>query len=159
MSTTSGEAGPREPQQQASTSVIAVGVDGSEGSSAALTWAATEAALRHATLRVVRAWHPPTLAYDGLAYVDVPSSQQISESTEQATREQLRTVLGSDPAVHTEVVTVEGPPAKALLDATKDADLLVVGSRGRGTFGALLLGSVSTKVAQHAQTAVVIIRP
>jgi nucleotide-binding universal stress UspA family protein len=55
-------------------------------------------------------------------------------------------------------VAVEGPPARTLLDAARDADLVVVGSRGHGGFTGLLLGSVSLHVAQHAPCPTVICR-
>lgn len=56
-------------------------------------------------------------------------------------------------------VGVEGPPAKALLEASKDADLLVVGSRGHGGVSGFLLGSVSQQCARHANCPVAIVGP
>jgi nucleotide-binding universal stress UspA family protein len=60
--------------------------------------------------------------------------------------------------VEIERSVVEGPPTAALLGAVTEDDLLVVGSRGRGGFAGLLLGSVSEQVAQHAPCPVVIVR-
>jgi nucleotide-binding universal stress UspA family protein len=60
--------------------------------------------------------------------------------------------------VQLERVVVEGPAATTLIDLAKDADLLVVGARGRGGFAGLLTGSVTTKVVNHATVPVAVIR-
>lgn len=138
--------------------VIVVGVDGSEGSSAALRWAAEEARLRGATLQVVRAWHFPTMGYAGMGYLPVAPVEGLAEATASDMRTQIADALGEHPLVPIDPKVVEGPAAQALLKAAEGAEMLVVGSRGRGGFADLLLGSVSTHVAHHAHCPVLIVR-
>jgi len=136
--------------------VITVGVDGSEGASAALHWAAAEARLRGARLRVVHAWSIPTMAY---GYVPPIS---LADDLGQAAAEGLDKWLGDAAAelegVEVERLTCEGNAAEVITDAAADAELLVVGSRGLGGFRELLLGSVSHQCAQRASCPVVIVR-
>ncbi len=143
--------------------VVVVGVDHSEGAKAALRFAFEEARLRHARLRVVHAWQygVPLAAtgFDGFsaAAVDV----DVSELREAAERQLEQTVQETVPAsscVEVERRLVEGRPAGVLVEASRDADLLVVGSRGHGGFAGLLLGSVSQQVSQHAECPVAIVR-
>ena len=141
---------------------IVVGVDGSETSRQALRWAADEALTRQAELQVVHAWEvQPVGAGIGMSpgrRVASPPESQHEEArllvtdmvTEELTDHGLRNVR---PTVG------RGSPASVLIDAAHGADLLVVGSRGLGGFKGLLLGSVSTKMANHAPCPVVIVRP
>lgn len=138
--------------------VVVVGVDGSEGSSAALLWAAEEARRRDATLRVVHAWHLPTTGYGSVGYVPTLTFEGMANEASAALRSQIVDVLGEHPAVRLEQQVVEGPAATVILDASRGAGMVVVGSRGRGGFSGLLLGSVSTHVAHHAHCPVVIVR-
>ena len=141
--------------------LVVVGVDGSEASSVALRWAAEEARLRGANMKVVQAWHIPSLGYG--AYV-VPASgyedwgKEESASLDEQLDEQLAAVLGDDPKVAVVREVKEGPAAQAIIEAAENAELVVVGSRGRGGFSGLLLGSVSAQVAHHAHCPVVIVR-
>jgi nucleotide-binding universal stress UspA family protein len=136
--------------------VIVVGVDGSKSSAGALAWAAAEARMRNATLKVVYAWHIPALAYG--AYMPVPSPDDLQKSFEQQLNEQLASVLGAEPGVPVSHVVAEGPAAEAIVKASAGAELVVVGSRGLGGFAGLLLGSVSAQVAHHAHCPVTIWR-
>ena len=133
------------------TDVVVVGVDGSEGSLRALRWAAKEARIRGARLRLVRAW----------SYVDQPEGNFDPSYDEEAARrvvDESVSSLGTDSAgLEIERRVVCDLPARALLDAAADADLLVVGSRGLGGFQGLLLGSVSQQVAHHAPCPIVIV--
>lgn len=138
--------------------LIVVGIDGSPASARALHWAAEEARLRAATLRVIHAWSSPY--HEGeIAHL---SSEVAYNALGQKTAEQtvdlaLRGI--ADVGVATvERCTVEAQPAQALLEAAQDAALLVVGSRGRGGFSSMLLGSVSHQCALHAPCPVVIVR-
>lgn len=144
---------------------IVVGVDDSPSSIQALRWAIEEARCRDTTLRVVSAWEfpfapatntPSAVRADDDPLPHVPSLQQ-SALDELAAAVTDAGGDPKDPAVSMHVV--HGSPVRVLLDAAKDADLLVVGSRGRGGFAGLLLGSVSHECAQRAACPVVVVRP
>jgi nucleotide-binding universal stress UspA family protein len=134
---------------------IVVGVDGSHGSQVALRWALEEARRSGAALEVVHAWHVPYLA--GSTYVPVPAFDLGTwESSERAALD--RAVDDEDTTdVDVTRTLICDTAARALLQAAKGADLLVVGTRGRGGFAGLLLGSVSHAVAQHAPCPVVVV--
>jgi len=143
----------------ASERLVVVGVDGSKGSSAALRWAADEARLRGATLKVVRAWQVPTFSYGGYLPMPQQGLEDWAKENSSALEQQLAEVLGEDPGVAVLREVVEAPPALAVVEAAKGAELVVVGSRGHGGFAGLLLGSVSVHVAFHAPCPVTIVRP
>lgn len=136
---------------------IVVGIDGSEASQRALEWAASEARLRGAQLRVIHSWLD--VFVDG--YFTAPAIYE-REAIEQAGQEVLDKALASipdgSPELRVEGVLVHGQPEVVLLEEAKDADLLVVGSRGRGGFAGLLMGSVSQRVVHHAPCPVVVVR-
>ena len=131
---------------------IVVGVDGSENSVAAAAWAVEQARLRGAGLDVVVAWEfPPPVEFT------VPTEAELAHEAESV----LAGVLSQ---LSTDGVTVNGStklgaPARVLLDAATDADMLVIGSRGHGTFVGLLLGSVSMRVVTHATVPTVVVPP
>ena len=140
---------------------IVVGIDGSQQSRDALAWALEEARLRKAELLAVHAWEPPvTIAGPGPApgFDLVGILPQVQEAGERLVQAVVAEVVGDDSDVPVEPVAIEGPPAEVLVDAAGDAEMLVVGSRGRGGFTALLLGSVSQQVAHHAPCPVLIHR-
>ncbi len=129
--------------------VVVVGVDGSPGAQKALRWAAREARLRQARLRVVMAW----------SYLKQPDGAFDPDYGEDDARRQADAALGADgEGIEVEAVPVCDLPARALLQSAADADLVVVGARGVGGFKGLLLGSVSQQVAQRAPCPVVIAR-
>ena len=140
-------------------SVIVVGVDQSEGARAALRFALEEARLRQARLRVVHAWQ--------FGYIGAPGFEgslpavggdlaEFHEAAEAALDETLRGMVADGVAIERRVD--QGAAAPVLIEESRDADLLVVGSRGHGGFAQLLLGSVSQQCAQHAFCPVVIVR-
>ena len=133
------------------TAVVVVGVDGSDGARRALHWAAAHARATGARLRAVRAW----------SYLDQPVEGFDPSWGEESARRDLDLAvdaLGDDLAgVEVERLVVCDLPARALLDAAKDASLLVVGSRGLGGFQGLLLGSVSSQLVHHAGCPVVVV--
>jgi nucleotide-binding universal stress UspA family protein len=134
------------------TQSIVVGVDGSESSKAALRWAARQARLTGAEIHALYAWSIPN------SYGYVPAVEVNWER--QAGRELKRTIASALPAddagrVHAELVRGHAP--EALEQAAQDADLLVVGSRGRGELTGMLLGSVSQFLVAHVHTPVVVI--
>lgn len=142
-------------------SVIVVGVDHSDGAKDALRFALEEARLRRATLRAVHAWQ---LGYfgatgmEGLLPPAGPELREVREAAEAALDATLREAIPDAGEVEIERRVVEGAPAAVLVEESRAADLLVVGSRGLGGFGRLLLGSVSQQCAQHAECPVVIVR-
>jgi nucleotide-binding universal stress UspA family protein len=142
--------------------VIVVGVDHSEGAKAAVRFAFDEAKLRQATLRAVHAWeygyiNAPDL--EGSFPVVGADLKEVRDAAERALDKTLREADAETDSVEIERRVVEGRPAGVLVDESRDADLLVVGSRGHGGFVGLLLGSVSQQVAHHASCPVVIVHP
>jgi nucleotide-binding universal stress UspA family protein len=124
----------------------------------ALIWAAAEARLRQTSLRVVSAWQSPLFAYSGMAAAALTYGQ-LDKDLETATELDQRSALeraGID-ASAAELVVRAGRPAQVLLDASKDAALLVVGARGSGVWGRLVLGSTSTEVVHHSPIPVVVV--
>ncbi len=145
---------------------IVVGVDGSESSRRALRWAADEATLRGDTLEAVLVYHPPTLPSYYAAFAVEAGVPPVTEEDEAFARDRARAALehaldsiedrAQRDAVERTVIG-EYNIAEALIRLSKEADLLVVGSRGLGGFRGLMLGSISTKAVQHAECAVVVV--
>lgn len=140
--------------------VIVVGVDGSEQSRAALQWAYDEAAHHGASVTAVMTWEPPTLPmsppYGALTDADYPTSPRTEAL---ALLDQLVADLDGQRAdVDVRTSVEEGHPAEVLIERSKEADLLVVGSRGHGGFAGMLLGSVSHHLVAHASCPVVVLR-
>jgi nucleotide-binding universal stress UspA family protein len=135
---------------------IVVGFDGSKPARRALEWAAAEARLRDAVLRVVYAWMIVPIAVPELVIAE--DVDELQRSAEAYLADAVAGLLPADDGVEVELVVVNARPAEALLEAAKDADLLVVGSRGLGGFAGLLLGSISSQCAHHAPCPVVIVR-
>jgi nucleotide-binding universal stress UspA family protein len=139
---------------------IVVGVDGSEGGKAALEFAAEEAALRGARLKVVTAWEIPPAVVAGLAADSGFFDQSMIEARQHAeaiVAEAAARATQLQPSVVLEPRVVEGHEVKALLEEAKDATLIVVGSRGHGGFTGLLLGSISQQVVNHARCPVTVV--
>jgi nucleotide-binding universal stress UspA family protein len=139
---------------------IVVGVDGSDASRAALQWAYNEAAHHGASLTVVATWHPPALPL-GPGYGSMPP-EGYESGPELEARELLERLTGEleprTPEVDVRISISKGNPAKVLIDMSQGADLIVVGSHGRGGFAGMLLGSVSQHVVAHAACPVVVLR-
>jgi nucleotide-binding universal stress UspA family protein len=136
--------------------LIVVDVDGSEDNKAALSFAASEAALADARLRVVCAWHVPPAVYAGAWTPPVDLSSGFEERAKDITPEGLAEAGRLRPQIDHKIRTPEGQAAAMLVQESEGADLLVVGSRGLEGFRSLLLGSVS-QVAHHAGCPVVIV--
>jgi nucleotide-binding universal stress UspA family protein len=139
---------------------IVVGVDGSEGSKHALEWALRQAKLTGDSLDIMTSWEIPTWAAASSVAggVEPPIEYDFVGEAERQLRETVAEVVGDKSGVTLREVVLEGHPATALVKASEDADLLVVGSRGHGEFAGMLLGSVSMYVSTHATCPVVIMR-
>lgn len=138
---------------------IVVGVDGSQSSKAALAWAVGEARLTGAAVEAVIAWHYPVMV-GGVPFapIGVVESEGYGTFAAKVLNDAIAETVAPDGPVKVSSVVSEGSAAQVLLDAAKDADMLVVGSRGHGGFAGALLGSVSQACVHHAQCPVVIIR-
>jgi nucleotide-binding universal stress UspA family protein len=137
---------------------IVVGFDGSAHSERSIEWAMKEAALRHTPLTVL-AVHPVAVsAWTGTPITFAADEGEV-EKARTAAQESVDKVAsqqgGERPSVT--VRALSGVPAEELIKAGEGADLVVVGSRGSGGFGRLLLGSVGSQVTQHAPCPVVVV--
>ncbi|MCM4084851.1 universal stress protein [Paractinoplanes hotanensis] len=137
-------------------SPVLVGIDGAAPAEAALDWAVDEARRRRAPLRIVHVleWKPvASHELSGQTYVEViwASGNALVGAAARRARE-----IAPELAVRSD--TLLGHPAEILTDATRDAQLLVLGHRGRGGFAGMLLGSVSERVAGHASCPVAVVR-
>lgn len=140
---------------------IVVGVEGSGGATSALRWAIRQAPAYNSIVEVVTAYSPAYVpASPDFNYVPLDASTlkaEVARMQERVVNSVLELVDGSE--VEIVRTMTKGRPVDSLIEASKDADMLVVGSRGRGGFRGLLLGSVSQQLAQHAACPLVIVRP
>lgn len=137
---------------------IVVGIDGSRHASRALRWAMAEAALRKTDLTVLTVNPVPAGCWTGAPVTLAGDEQRVSEMRKLAEEEAGKAAeeLGEYKPRSVVVQAMSGFPVRALTEASEQADLLVIGSRGSG-IGALLLGSVADQVAHHARCPVVIV--
>jgi nucleotide-binding universal stress UspA family protein len=141
--------------------LIIVGVDQSAGGKAALRFAVEEARLRQARLRVVHAWQFGYIGTTGMEGALPAVGGELDEFRRTAAAELDAIVAEADAdadEVEIEKRIHQGSAASVLIDESREADLLVVGSRGHGGFASLMLGSVSQQCAHHATCPVVIVR-
>ena len=132
---------------------IVVGVDGSEHGEAALKWSLAEAeAHQPAELTAVFAWEVPFLSFPGAFDRD-----ELEQAGKEFIVEAVSKVAPTPP-VPLVTLVAEGDPAASLIKASEDADLLVVGTRGRSPWAGLLLGSVSQRCAAGAACPVALIK-
>ncbi|MFE7765328.1 universal stress protein [Streptomyces sp. NPDC057438] len=140
---------------------ILLGVDGSPVGDAAVEFAFAEAALRGSPLRALHAWtmwsaSMPALQDDSMPYTN--PAGELEDAEERLMAEALAGRSEKYPGVAVEHTVVRGGAREALIEASRDAGLLVVGARGRGGFAGLLLGSVSQALLQHAHCPVAVVR-
>ncbi len=137
---------------------IFVGVDGSHHSGAALDWALREAGIRNEPVTVITVQVVPTSGWGGsVRYPEDQASRADAQKAVQESVDKAAAQLGDAAPRSITVQAILGQPAEQLIEASKNAGLLVVGSRGTGGFARLLLGSVSTQVAEHAHCPIVIV--
>jgi nucleotide-binding universal stress UspA family protein len=134
---------------------IVVGVDGSSSSEEALRWALGQARRTGQPVEAVISWSIPVSFGDGAGVLMTIDWEGEATST---LKDTVAKAVDSPDADRVSQRVVMGPPAQVLLDAAADADLLVVGSRGRGGFTGMLLGSVSQHVVARAACPVVVVR-
>jgi nucleotide-binding universal stress UspA family protein len=143
---------------QSGTPRIVAGVDGSPASITALRWAIHQAELTGGTVDAVMAWEfpiaggsygwAPTVPFDDTDYSELAAKTLSAAVAE----------VGPPPGLALNQIVIEGNAAQVLLEAAKDADLIVVGNRGHGAFAEALLGSVSVRCLHHATCPVVVVR-
>lgn len=135
---------------------IVVGMDGSDGSLKAANWAVGEAKLRGRGITLTHAVIP--MAASSAFGVAVPPRLDLIEDMHNSALEDLTRLAADLDCTDVDVVVEIGTPAALLLAASDTAELLVLGSRGRGGFTSLLLGSVGSQVASHANCPVIVVR-
>ena len=138
---------------------IVVGVDGSPNSERALDWAMKQAAAVRAPLTVIAVHEVPKSYWGGIPVVG-PADAALLESLRQAAEEMTQRAasrLGDAGPASVTVHAVNGFVVKELVDASQDADLVVIGARGGSGFARVLVGSVSSEVVQHSACPVVIV--
>ena len=139
---------------------VLVGVDGSEGSLAAVDWAVGEAATRHSWLRVVHAFIWPLFPHVPLGPSPYgPPDGGLRSVAEGIVDEAVRRAATGSPGLRVDGEARHGAAEPVMLTEAKPAQLVVVGSRGLGGFTGLLVGSISSHLATHATCPVVVIRP
>ncbi|MGY1577825.1 universal stress protein [Streptomyces sp. MN13] len=136
---------------------VTVGVDGSVHSLDAVAWAAREAENRNATLRVVHVLHQPaTVAFDpGLARA---AADRLREEAKQLVDDAAARARSIAPDIGISELVLPGEPLTVLEEQSRSSQLVVVGSRGRGGFKSLLLGSTAIGLAAHGRCPVLVVR-
>jgi nucleotide-binding universal stress UspA family protein len=138
---------------------ITVGIDGSEHSVRALEWALKEGALRHAHVTIITVHSVPESGWTHTPMTlprDSADREEEARGAEEMTQKVISQLGEAQPSGVT-VRAVIGYPAKELIGASRDAELMVVGSRGSGGFARLMIGSVSSQVVDHAHCPVVVV--
>ncbi|MGO9217038.1 MAG: universal stress protein [Streptosporangiaceae bacterium] len=138
---------------------VVVGVDGSPNSERALDWAMKQAAAVHAPLTVLAVHEVPKSYWGGVPVIG-SADQALLEKLQRAADEMTQRAasrLGGDGPASVNVRALSGFVVKELVDASQDADLVVVGTRSAGHFARSLVGSVSSEVVQHSACPVVIV--
>ena len=134
---------------------IAVGVDGSDSSVGALSWACDLASRTGASVEAITTWQWPTSLGPAMP---IPTDFDPAADAQTMLEAIVRPEGDRHPSLTIRARIIEGHPAEALVEASRHADLLVVGSRGHGAFSGMLLGSVSQHCAAHAASPVLIWR-
>ncbi len=133
---------------------IVAGADGSPPSVEAVRWAEKQARLTGAALRVVTGWEVRPTIYIVPTYTEADYARDARVVLDQTVAE----ALGPEPGDHVQKLLCEDRPARALTTAAEQADLLVIGSHGRGELPGMHLGSVASYCVHHAPCPVVVVR-
>jgi nucleotide-binding universal stress UspA family protein len=134
---------------------VVVGVDGSDSSQRALAWAWEQARATGSEVVAITTWDYPT-SFGVIGRW--PSEVHFDEDARQVLDESVEKAIGPDQSSSVTKLVFRGRPALVLEDASRDAALLVVGSRGHGEVAGVMLGSVSQFLAAHAHCPLVIVR-
>ncbi|MGW2271422.1 universal stress protein [Streptomyces yangpuensis] len=141
--------------------LIVVGVDGSRHSMEAVRWAVEQARLTGGRVHAVMAWEWNRNPF-AIGMAEAQFAEQEASTAEEAARRKLAdtvtAAVGASPGVPVFRRVEQGSPARVLVDASKEAHLTVVGTRGYGGFKGALLGSVSQQVVQYSAGTVVLVR-
>jgi nucleotide-binding universal stress UspA family protein len=143
-------------EQAAKSRVVVVGIDGSAASFEALEWAAHQADMTNASLEIVMTWNWP-MTY-GWA-VPIPEGYDPEQDVRKALEQVETDVRTKHAKIEITARVLQGHPAQILVEESKGADLLVVGSRGHGEFVGMVIGSVSEYCATNAHCPVLVHRP
>ncbi len=138
------------PAPEARSGRVVVGLDGSDASIDALRRGYVVAKALHTTLTAVTVWRYPA------AYGSYDTDWSPEDDAHKVQAGAIQAVFAADPPSWFDARVVEGIPAEALINESRGAEMLIVGSRGHGGFAGLLLGSVSSAVAEHAQCPVLV---
>ena len=131
---------------------IVVGVDGSDSSVDAIRWAYRQAQLTDSELEAVVCWYVPS------QFAELVAEEIDWDARSKSVLDSTLGTIEDEGDVRVSRTMAQGHPAKVLIDASSNADLLVVGSRGHGGFVGMLMGSVSVHVSAHAHCPVVVVR-
>ncbi|MDQ0664115.1 nucleotide-binding universal stress UspA family protein [Arthrobacter ulcerisalmonis] len=132
---------------------IVVGVDGSEASVEALRQAQRLATPLGAKVQAVACWEYPQV-YSGYVMMGI---EGFEEGAKKILDEAVAQAFGAETPANVSPTLVRSHPREALIDASRNADMIVVGRRGHGGFGGLLLGSVSSAIVAHAHCPVLVV--
>jgi nucleotide-binding universal stress UspA family protein len=136
---------------------VVVGIDGSEHSQLALRWADFVARAMNCDLDVMIAWQLYPGVGLGAGMASMPADWNPARYAEDAARHTVEEVFGTNQPPTLRITVQEGSAARMLLEASRDARMLVVGSRGHGGFAGLLLGAVSAAASEHAKCPVLVV--
>ena len=137
---------------------VVLGFDGSEGSRMAAERAFWMADLRGAPIRTVTSWYAEVVDGQVVTTPGTPAWEQVESGYRRMVEEGIKDLRERYPHIDVDIRIVRGPAAEVLVRESEDASMLVIGSRGRGGFRGMLLGSVSHKVIETAKSPVMVIR-
>jgi nucleotide-binding universal stress UspA family protein len=138
---------------------VVVGVDDSVEAHAAMAFAAEEASMRGVDLLAIHAWSPPSGPRRSDVQPPLADVAELEATGRQMLTESVRGWSAKYPQLRVTIRLVRGHGQYALSEASADAQLVVVGSRGRGGFVGLVLGSVGQHLLHHASCPVAVVRP
>jgi len=137
---------------------IVVGIDGSDSAQEAVSWAADEAARRGTGVRLVSAVHVPPSGYRAMAPLPLGFIDELKADADRAVAQARSAIQERHADLAVETVVPVASPAPALIEESKNALLLVLGSRGSGGFTGMLVGSTAVALATHGYCPVAVIR-